>query len=136
MLTQALHDLLRTVGGEVSERGGEIELTKVLAERRAFLSRRVLVYRARLRVDEGKCEVHLSESLTEAGSGLAADGGAGFKAETYRTGRGPREGNLAEQSRLFGKVYATTFDHGAVRSAIEDLARQHGYTVCYHVAGL
>ncbi len=135
MLTQALHDLVRTVGGEISERGGEIELTKVLAERRVLLSRRRLVYRARLRVDEGKREVHLSESLTEVGSGLAADGGAGFKVETYRTGRGPREGDLAERSRLFGKVYATTFDHGAVRSAIEGIARQHGYTVCYRVTG-
>lgn len=136
MMTQAVTDLLRTLGGEISERGGGIEFRKVLAERRAFLSRKKLVYRARLRVDEGAREVHLSESLTETSSGLAPESGVGFKTETYKTGAGPREGGIAEQSKLFGKVYAYTFDYAAVRKAIETLAQEHGYTVQYQLTGV
>ena len=75
-------------------------------------------------------------SLTEASSGLAPEGGGGFKTETYKIGQGPREGDIAEQSRLLGKVCAYTFDHGAIPQAIADPARQHGYTVHYHVTGL
>lgn len=134
-MKEALKRHLEVLGGEVEERGAVIEFTKVLAERRAFLSRKKLVYLARLRVDEKRRELHLTESLTETGRGLAAESGVGFKAETYRTGRGPREGGIAEQSKLFGKVYAYTFDFAAVRGAIERLAHQCGYTVQYCVTG-
>jgi hypothetical protein len=136
MVKQALVRALGEFGGEVDERGNAIGFAKVVAERKTFLSRKRLVYRASIRVDEEKREVHLSESLTESGLGLASESGVGFKTETYRTGRGPREGGIAEQSKLFGKVYAYTFDHGAIRAKIEALAREHGHIVRYHVAGL
>jgi len=135
MLTDALAELLNSLGGELKERGGGIEFTKVLAERRAFLARKKLVYWARLRVDEGAREVHLSESLTETSSGLTPESGFGFKTETYKTGAGPREGDIAERARLFGKTYAYAFDYGAVRKEIEALAQEHGYTVHYHIMG-
>jgi hypothetical protein len=135
MLTKALADRLREIGGEVKERGSDIEFTKVLAERRAFLAKKRLVYRARLRVDERARAVHLSESLVETSAGLAPESGFGLKTETYRTGTGPREGSIAEQAKLFGKTYAYTFDHASVRPAIEGLAQEHGYTVHYHLAG-
>ncbi len=135
MFTKVLMDRLRDLGGEVEERGGGIEFTKVLAERRVFLARKKLVYRARLRVDAGARAVHLSESLTETSSGLAPESGFGFKTETYKTRAGPREGDIAERAKLFGKAYTYTFDHGAVRKAIEALAQEHGYTVQYHVTG-
>ncbi|MEW6216674.1 MAG: hypothetical protein AB1543_03230 [Candidatus Bipolaricaulota bacterium] len=133
MVKQALVRALGEFGEEVDERGNAIRFAKVVAERKTFLSRKRLVYRASIRVDEEKREVHLSEFLTETGFGLAVESGVGFKTETYRTGRGPREGGIAEQSKLFGKVYAYTFDHGAIRTAIETLARSHGYTVQYHI---
>ncbi|MFH1609504.1 MAG: hypothetical protein ABID40_02615 [Candidatus Bipolaricaulota bacterium] len=136
MLTKALTELLKGLGGEVKERGGMVEFTRVLAERRAFLARRKLVYRARLRVDEGARAVHLSESLTETSSGLAPESGFGVKTETYKTGAGPREGDITERAKLFGKTYAYTFDHGAIRKAIEALAQEHGYTVHYHITGM
>lgn len=132
-MKQALVWALDEFGGEVDERGNAIEFAKTVAERKAFLSRKRLVYRANVRVDEAKREVHLSESLAESGLGLASESGVGFKTETYRTGRGPRDGGIAEQSKLFGKVYAYTFDHGAIRTVIETLARSHGYTVQYHI---
>lgn len=136
MLTKALAELLTGLGGEVRERGGTVEFTRILAERRVFLSRKKLVYRARLRVDDGARAVHLSESLSETGSGLAPESGFGFKRERYKTGAGPREGGIAEQAKLFGKSYAYSFDHGAIRKALEALAREHGYTVQYHITGI
>ena len=40
-----------------------------------------------------------------AGSGVSAgDSGFGFKKETYKTGKGTREGSIEEQSTLFGAV--------------------------------
>lgn len=133
MLREELYRTLASFGGEVRERGGAIEFTKVLAERKVFLSRKKLVYRVLVRVDEEKGEVHLSESLTETDSGLAADSGFGLKTERYRTGKGPREGNIAEQSKLFGKAYSYAFDFASVRSATERLAQEHGYAVHYHL---
>ncbi len=133
MLKEALGQALGALGGEVVSRGNVVEFTKTVAERKAFLSRKRLMYRASIRVDGEKREVHLTESLTETGSGLAADSGVGVRKETYRMGRGPREGGIAEQSKLFGKAYAYTFDHGAIRTVIETLARSHGYTVQYHI---
>ncbi|MCX7751194.1 MAG: hypothetical protein N2320_06670 [Candidatus Bipolaricaulota bacterium] len=129
MLREALIEALTSFGGEVREEGGTIAFTKVLAERRVFLARRRLVYRAVVRVDEGKREVHVRETLTETGSGLALESGAGFKAESYRTRPGAREGTIAEQAELFGKKYSYTFDFAAVRAALEVAARNHGCTV-------
>lgn len=79
MLREALLQALAPLGGEVREKGEAIEFTKVLAERKTFLSRRKLVYRATVRVDEGRREVHLWESLTETGSGLSPRGRGGVQ---------------------------------------------------------
>lgn len=135
MLTQVLVHTLREIGGEVTEESGAIRFARMLAERRAFLSRRKLVYQASVRVDEDNREVHLSESLTETSSGLSSESGSGFRVESYRTRPGSRAGDIAEQARLFGKTYAYTFDHGAIRRTIEALAREHGYAVVYRITG-
>lgn len=107
---------------------------KVVPERKVFLSRKKLVYRALGWVDEEKCEVHLSESLTETSSGLPPESGLAVKRERYRTRVGPRAGDIAEQAKLFGKVYSYTFDFASVRAAIERLAQAHGYTVHHHLS--
>lgn len=134
MLKEALVQALGELGGAVASRGDVLEFIKTVAERKAFLTRKRLVYRARIRVDEGKREIHLAESLMETGVGLAADSGVGVRTETYRTGRGPRGGGIGEQSKLFGKVYAYTFDFAAVRGAIEHVAHDLGYAVRHHLA--
>ncbi len=133
MLEAALVEVLRKLGGEVERRGDTIRFTKVLAERKAFFSRKKLVYRATMRVNEEQREVHVRESLTETGSGLAPESGLGFKTETYKTGKGPREGDIAEQSKLFGKAYSYTFDFAAVRGAVERVVQGHGYAVRHHL---
>ncbi len=135
MLSLALTEALRELGGEVVQRGEELVFTKVLAERRVFLARKKLVYRARLRVDENTHEVRLVESLTETSSGLAGDSGVQFQAESYRTRPALREGTIAEQAKLFGANYCYTFDFEQVRTAVERVVREHGYTLRHALAG-
>ena len=135
MLREALREALEALGGEVRVRGGTMEFIKVVAERKAFLSRKKLVYRAWVRVNEENREVHLSESLTETSSGLASESGCGVKRERYRTRMGPREGDIVEMSRLFGKAYSYTFDFASVRDTVERVAHAHGYTVHHHLTG-
>lgn len=134
MLREALLQALARFGGEVRVEGDRIEFTKVVAQRRTFLSRKRLVYRAEVRADEGRREVHVRETLTETSSGLAPESGAGFKVESYRARPESREGTVAEQAELFGGQYQYTFDFSAVRAALEAAAREHGYTVHAHLS--
>ena len=94
-------------------------------------------------MDEDKKEVKFTEMLRESGSGISSGDsdlapGFGFKKETFRTGVGPRQGVIEQQSDLFGKQYSYTFDFKKVRSAIEEAATQEGYTFSYQItpAGL
>lgn len=118
---------------------GVYRIERVVAERRAFLSTRKLTYEARWRVDDLARRVRFSEMLREAGMGLSSgsiDGmspGFGFRKETWSAGMQGRSGGIEEQSSLFGKRYAYTFDYALVRRAVEQLAAQAGYTFDYHV---
>jgi hypothetical protein len=138
MLTQSL--LAQTFSFKasfVAQRDGTLLLSSVIAERKAFLSKKQLTYRCRVRVNDATKDVLLFEVLEERGSGLTSgnsDGefstpGFGFKVEKYDTRKGVREGTIKEQSVLFGKTYAYTFDYGEARSAVQALAAQAGYTV-------
>lgn len=135
MLREALLQALASLGGDVREKGEAIEFTKVLAERRVFFSRTRLVYRVTVRVDEGRREVHVWESLAETSAGLAPGAGAGAKLERYRTRPLTREGTIAEEAALFGKRYSYSFDFAAVRGVIERAARDQGFAVRYSVSG-
>lgn len=116
-----------------SQKDGSLVLDVKVAERKAFLSRKTLIYRAKLRVDEGRKEVRFFEMLKESGAGLSSAAGDGFgpgfgvKTETYRLKGKERTGTVAEQSVLFGKEYSYTFDFGAVRGAVQSLAEKAGY---------
>lgn len=118
---------------ELREKDGGFSLEKVVAERQAFLTRKKLVYSARIALDEGKEELVFTESLKETGFGLSLGGesdmgpGFGFKTETYKTQVGPREGTIEEQSNLFGKTYNYSFDFAKIRGRFEALAAQAGY---------
>ncbi len=115
------------------QKDGSLLLDTKVAERKAFLSRKTLTYRARLRVDEEKKEVRFFEVLKESGAGLSSAAGDGFgpgfgvKTESYRIKGKERTGTVAEQSVLFGKEYSYTFDFGAVRHTVQGLAERAGY---------
>ncbi len=139
MILDDIKTIAAAAGGEVTERKGVYSMRIVVAERKAFLSKTKLEYIATFRVDDTAKKILFSEMLKEAGSGLSAGGGDdmspgfGFKTETYKTGAGPREGSIKEQSDLFGKKYSYSFDFQTIRPKIEAQASATGYTVEYQI---
>lgn len=130
--------------GEISEKKGIYTLEKVIAERKAFLSKKKLRYIAKFRIDDDAKLLKFTEMLAEAGSGLQSGGdfdggggmsaGFGFKTESFNTFKGgQREGSIQEQSNLFGKAYNYNFDYKAVRAKFEELARAEGYDFKYQI---
>jgi hypothetical protein len=138
MLIDEIKTFVEGLPATLKEKRGIHSVQVVVAERKAFLSKKKLTYSAKFRVDEGKKELRFTEMLKESGSGMSSgDGefgsGFGFKKETYKTGKGPREGTIEQQSTLFGKQYSYTFDFSKVRTFIESEAVKAGYTFKYQI---
>lgn len=115
------------------QKDGTLLLESKIAERKVLLSKKALIYRARLRVDEERREIRFFETLKETGLGITGAGpddiapGFGFKKETYKiTGKG-REGGIEELSRLFRKEYKYSWDYSRLREAIRREAEGAGY---------
>jgi hypothetical protein len=129
-------------GLELTGHKSGYRLNKNIAERKAFLSRKRLDYSASFKIDDAARKVLFSEMLKESGSGVTGaedfdesgmTTGFGFKTETYRTGPGPREGTIIEQSDFFGKKYEYRFDFRTVRERIEAMALAAGYEFFYEL---
>ena len=124
---------------EISEKKGVFSVEYVVAERKAFLSKKKLIYISKYRIDEENREVRFTEMLKESGFGFSGGGdfdsspGFGFKKETYKTGGGAREGTIEEQSNLFGKQYNYTFDFKKIREALEKKTVEAGYNFKYQI---
>ncbi len=140
-LLDEIREFATTIGAGIQEDKGLFTLRSLVAERKAFLSKKKLEYIAKFRIlDEAKV-VKFTEMLKESGSGLSTGGGGfddispgfGFKKETYKTGAGPREGTIEEQSNLFGKDYAYRFDFKTIRPKVEELAKVAGYEFKYQI---
>lgn len=140
-LIDDIRGMAGSIGAELKEKKGAYTLTLVVAERKAFLSRKKLEYIAKFKVDDAARELRFTEMLKETGSGVSSGSddispGFGFKAETYKTGAGPREGGITEQSGYFGKQYSYSYDWGAIRTWMEQAAQAAGYSFSYSVTGL
>ncbi|MDO8507969.1 MAG: ribonucleoside-triphosphate reductase [bacterium] len=128
-----------SISAELSEKKGVWTLTKVVAERKAFLSKKKLEYIAKFRFDDENKEIRFTEMLKESGSGISSGDmddmspGFGFKAGTYKTGMGGREGSIKEQSNLFGKDYSYEFKFEEIRAKIEEIAKNKGYDFKYQI---
>jgi hypothetical protein len=114
------------------KKDGSLEGEAVLAERKAFLSKKKLTYKCKARVDEATRTVRFWEMLVEKGSGVSSgmddmSPGVGFKAGTYKTGGKERSGSIEEVSSLFGKDYSYQWDYAAVRTALQQVAAAAGY---------
>jgi hypothetical protein len=131
-------------GGEISEKKGIFTLEKLIAERKAFLSKKKLRYIAKFRIDDDAKQLKFTEMLAESGSGLQSGGdfdggsgmspGFGFKTESFNTLKGgQREGSIEEQSNLFGKNYSYDFDYKTVRTKFEEIAKTEGYSFKYQI---
>ena len=141
MLLDDIKTIVAAIPAGLKEKNGLYSFEFTVAERKAFLSTKKLAYRAAFRIDEARKELRFSEMLKETGSGLStgSDGMSpcfGFKAETYKTGTGPREGGIAEQSNLFGKQYKYSFDYSIIRKEIEVAAVKAGYGFKYQITAV
>jgi hypothetical protein len=117
-----------------AQNDGTLALESKIAERKVFLSKKTLMYRAKLRVDDKKRTVNFFEILKESGLGLASGDsdispGFGFKKETYKVTGKAREGSIEELSELFGKDYAYSWDYSKVRKKIQEEVKQAGYSL-------
>lgn len=133
------------LGGDLSEKKGVYTLEILVAERKAFLSKKKLRYIAKFRIVDENKEFKFTEMLAESGSGLSSGGsdydsgmstGFGFKSESYNTTSGKREGSIEEQSNLFGKEYSYNFDYKAIREKFERFANSEGYAFKYQITSI
>ena len=133
---------LGSISGVWSEKKGIFEFKAVIAERKAFLSKKKLTYSLKFRINEESKEIKFTEMLMESGFGMSGgtgddmSPGFGFKTESYNTLSGPREGSIKEQSDLFGKKYDYQFDWGTVRKNIEEIASKNGYQFKYQITSI
>jgi hypothetical protein len=141
MLIEDIKTIIAAIPAQLKDKNSLYSFEFTVAERKAFLSTKKLTYRATFRLDEAKKELLFSELLKESSSGLSASSGDispgfGFKSETYKTGTGPREGTIAEQSNLFGKQYTYSFDYSKIRKEIEGLVENAGYIFKYRLTSI
>lgn len=126
-ITQAAKDF----EAEVSEKKGVYSVSKLVAERKAFLSRKKLMYKATIQIDEAKKELKFSEYLKESGFGLGSGDmnspGIGFSSGTYSTNTKERSGKIEEQSDFFGKKYEYKFNFAEFRDLIKKIAKEEAY---------
>lgn len=139
-LLEEIRRIAEGIPAELKEDKKGFCLEWVVAERKSFLSKKKLVYQARMHLDRERQELRFSERLKESGFGLSAGGaddvlspGFGFKTEKYSIGSGPREGTLEEQSDLFGRKYQYSFDFGLIRRSIEAKTVETGYRFVYSI---
>jgi hypothetical protein len=141
-LTDAISTYSAELGGNLSEKKGIYTLEIIIAERKAFLSKKKLRYIAKFRIIDEEKLLKFTEMLAESGSGLSSGGGDfdggmspgfGFKTESFNTFKGGREGSIEEQSSLFGKDYSYNFDYKATRAKFEEIARSEGYEFKYQI---
>lgn len=141
-MIEEVQQALSNYDGTWKEKNGVWEFNSVIAERKAFLSKKKLTYQVKMRIDSVNKIINFSEMLIEASSGLSSSGGGfddgmstglGFKTETYNTMSGAREGNIEEQSNLFGKKFEYKFDYKDVRVKIEEMAKNAGFEFKYQI---
>lgn len=140
MILDEIKKLAQSLGAKLEEKKGIYILKILVAERKAFLSQKKLEYIAKFRLEEENKTIKFTEMLKESGSGLSMGSGTdemtpgfGFKSESYKTGLGPREGTIEEQSKLFGKTYQYKFDFKTIREKLKSLAEKAGWNFRYQI---
>jgi hypothetical protein len=142
-LLDGIKGLAQNAGAALEEKKGVYTFRILVAERKAFLSKKRLEYIAKFRIDHNTKEVMFTELLKESASGLSSgsdpDGmspGFGFKASVYKTEMGGREGTIEEQSTLFGKTYEYKFDFTTIRGQFASMAQSANYGFKYQITSI
>lgn len=140
MILNDITTLAQSLGVSLEEKKGVYILKVVVAERKVPLSTKKLEYIAKFRLVEENKTVKFTEMLKESGLGLSMGGGMdemtpgfGFKVQTYKTGFGPREESIEEQSTLFGKKYQYTFDFKTIRGKFKTVTENNGWEFKYQI---
>ena len=132
-LVEEIKTFAGSIPAEIKEKKGLCELTYVVAERKAFLSKEKLTYTAKFRVDDAGKQVKFTEILKESSSGMS-NSGSSFSTQSFKTGKGGRsESVIEQQASQFGKKYDYQFDFKTVREKIEALAQAAGYDFQYQI---
>jgi translation elongation factor EF-1beta len=135
----SLKEKLVEISKEFPEKFKEVKenvlmLEAKIAERKVFLSKKSLIYKAKLKIDDENKIVKFFEELKEVGMGISSGDsmdispGFGFKAEKYKVIGKEREGTIEEASKLFGKDYKYLFDYSMIRKKVEEEAQKAGYS--------
>lgn len=128
-LKEELIEVSKSFPAEFKEqKDGSLVLQFVIAERKAFLSKKKLTYKSKVRVNDEKKEITFFEMLSESNAGLSAGSGFEFKKETYGVKGKEREGGIEEMSKLFGKNYKYSFDYKKIRETIKKEAQKIDYS--------
>ncbi|MGB9665847.1 MAG: hypothetical protein ACPL2N_00850 [Candidatus Cryosericum sp.] len=123
-------------GNFLEQRDGSLLFNSIIGEGKTFLSKKVLAYRCRIKINDVEMKVYFFEILDERGSGLTTGSGDdevlstpgfGFKVEKYNTRNGTRRGTIEEQSALFGKEYTYKFNWNEVKDFAVEVANSFGY---------
>jgi len=139
-MASLLDDIKKSLGkidGVWNEKKGVWIFSAIIAERKAFLSKKKLTYSMKMKIEDTTKVVNFSEMLAEVGSGFSTggdlDSGFGFKTETYNTMGGARQGTIEEQSKQFGKEFTYQFDYGEIRTIVKGMVEQAGYQFEYQI---
>jgi hypothetical protein len=131
-LIKSIQEYAQGIPADFKEKKGSCDLSFTVAERKGFLSKQKLTYQAKFRIDDQEKTVHFAEMLKEASSGM--DAGIGFQTTSFSTGKGGQQNSVIEQqSDQFGKKYDYQFDFKKIRSQVEQLAKEAGYTFQYQI---
>ena len=123
----------KSVGAEVKVKRDTVEIQKIVADRKTFLSKEKLTYQAKLRVDQKENMVHFFESLKESSAGMSSPGVSVQKTK-YKVGlSGQQESEFEQQAEFLGQKYDYQFDFKTVRTSIEKYSREAGFDFHYQV---
>jgi hypothetical protein len=132
--------IFANLNGKWNEKKGLWEFSTVIAERKAFLSKKKLTYSVKLRVDDAAKVVRFSEMLMETGSGFSSGGlddgissGFGVKTESYNTFKSAPQITIEEQSKQFGKDFTYSFNFQETREKVRVLVEGAGYKFEYQI---
>ena len=135
-LEARIGEIARGLGASLKRgRKGVWTLEWLVAERKALLFRKKVIYIAKFRLDAEAGDLVFSEMLKETGAGAGEGSGPGmsFSKGTYKSGKGGREGQFEEQASLLGEKYKLSLDWGAGRRQFEQAAAEAGWRFTYRV---
>ncbi len=127
-IEEELRGIAAEFGLDSKEEKGVVALSRPAAEKKGFLSKRKVTYRALYKIDPEKKELHFTEFLVESGSGA---GGTG--SESWSTGRdkeGP-EGRVGKRMSALAKKYQIHFPAVEVGVRFRQAAEAGGYAFTY-----